>query len=173
LKHNGRSRAYRSKRRASSDTLPEVRILNRHRTTLGIIFAAIIPAAAVFPASAAGADPAQTAVTSSAVLIAPNSNAYAGVLLQHCAGTSATMRIILPGPRLLQQTEYLAVQVQSIQKPAIRVDANNEAPEVAGFEGHSTAGCLPTGTHVVLVSSPGGPLGGLLVVVGAGTTSKP
>ncbi len=115
----------------------------------------------------------QIAVSGDSVLLAPTTNAYAGVLLQHCAGGVATLRVILPEPRLLRDTEFLAVEVAGIETPAIRVDANKEAPEIVGFQGRSTVGCIAPGTHFVLVSSPGGVLRGLLLVLGAGILVTP
>ena len=82
------------------------------------------------------------------------------------------MRVVLARPQLLQSTQFLAIQVGGFAVPAIRVDANNEAPEVAAFEGVSTVGCASAGTVVSLVISPGGRLNTLLVVMGNGTFSK-
>jgi len=127
---------------------------------------ALLCAVAASPCAAA-----TSGVTGSVVLLTPGTNAYAGVLLEQCSGNFATMRVILAQPQLLQSTQFLAIQVGRIEVPAIRVDANNEGPEVAAFDGVSTAGCVAAGTRVSLVISPCGKLNSLLVVMGKGTLS--
>jgi len=107
-------------------------------------------------------------VTSSVVLLEPGTNTYEGVLLEQCVGDTATLRVVLQAPRLLQPQNALLVLAQATPNPAIRADAGNDMPAIAAFEGVSSIGCIAPGSKVVLVLNMGGLLGSLSVVVGSG-----
>jgi hypothetical protein len=82
--------------------------------------------------------------------------------------TVATVR--LRSPLTLTGTESLALYAQAIAEPVISVSASDPAgTEIREFHGKSAVGCVPDGTGVALVKSPGGDLGTLLIVLGTGT----
>jgi hypothetical protein len=82
--------------------------------------------------------------------------------------TFATVR--LDSPITLSGTESLALFAQAIAQPVISVTASDPAgTEIREFHGTSAVGCVPDGTGVALVKSPGGDLGTLLIVLGRGT----
>jgi hypothetical protein len=84
--------------------------------------------------------------------------------------TVATVR--LHAPLALQGTENLALFAKGINQPVISVDASDPAgTEINEFHGTSAVGCVPDGTGVALVKSPGGDLGSLLIVLATGTVS--
>jgi hypothetical protein len=82
--------------------------------------------------------------------------------------TVATVR--LGSPYTLKGTESLALYAQAIAQPVISVTASDPAgTEICEFHGTSAVGCVPDGTGVALVKSPGGDLGTLLIFIGTGT----
>jgi hypothetical protein len=82
--------------------------------------------------------------------------------------TVATVR--LDSPFTLTGTESLALYAQTIPQPVISVAASDPAgTEIREFHGTSAVGCVPDGTGVALVRSPGGDLGTLLIVLAKGT----
>jgi hypothetical protein len=82
--------------------------------------------------------------------------------------TFATVR--LHSPFTLSGTASLALYAQAIAEPVISVTASDPAgTEIREFHGKSSVGCVPDGTKVALVQSPGGDLGSLLIVLGTGT----
>jgi hypothetical protein len=82
--------------------------------------------------------------------------------------TFATVR--LESPFKLTGTESLALYAQTIPHPVISVAASDPAgTEIREFHGTSAVGCVPDGTGVALVKSPGGDLGTLLIVLATGT----
>ena len=89
----------------------------------------------------------------------------------HDYGTTlATVKLRAPlGPFTLQGTENLAIFAKGISQPVISVEASDPAgTEICEFHGTSAIGCVPDGTGVSLVKSPGGDLGTLLIVLATG-----
>ena len=89
----------------------------------------------------------------------------------HYGITLATVKLRAPlGPFNLQGTENLALFAKGISQPVISVEASDPAGiEISEFHGTSAIGCVPDGTGVSLVKSPGGDLGTLLIVLATGT----
>ena len=89
----------------------------------------------------------------------------------HDWGTTVTVRLRAPlAPFTLQGTESLAIFAKGSANPVISVEASDPAgTEISEFHGTSAIGCLPDGTGVALVKSPGGDLGTLLIVLATGT----
>ncbi len=86
-------------------------------------------------------------------------------------GTAATVR--LSTVFTLSGTESLALYAQGIDAVVIGVSASDPAgTEIREFHGTSTVGCIPDGTKISLVKSPGGDLGTLLIVLGTGTVKQ-
>jgi hypothetical protein len=93
----------------------------------------------------------------------------------HDDGTTfATVKLHAPlAPLKLQGTGSLAIFAKGISEPVIGVEAGDPAgTEVCEFHGKSAVGCVPQGTGVSLVKSPGGDLGTLLIVLGTGTVQS-
>ena len=75
-------------------------------------------------------------------------------------------------PFTLQGTENLAIFAKGISQPVISVEASDPAgTEICEFHGTSAIGCVPDGTGVSLVKSPGGDLGTLLIVLHWGSVA--
>jgi hypothetical protein len=90
----------------------------------------------------------------------------------HDYGTTfATVRLRASlAPFTLKGTESLAIYAKGIGQPVISVEASDPAgTEIREFHGRSAIGCLPDGTAVALVMSPGGDLSTLLAVLATGT----
>jgi len=87
--------------------------------------------------------------------------------------TFATVRLRAPlAPFTLQGTESLEVFAKGIAQPVISVHASDpEGTDIREFHGRSAIGCLPAGTQISLVKSPGGDLSTLLIVVATGTVN--
>ena len=85
--------------------------------------------------------------------------------------TFATVRLRAPlAPFTLQGTESLAIYARGSGQPVLSVEASDPAgTEICEFHGRSALGCLPEGTSIALVKSPGGDLGTLLIVLASGT----
>lgn len=103
-----------------------------------------------------------------------SSGAIVAVFNETChnhGSTNATIRLRPPlAPFRLQGTESLALYAKGIGEPVISVAASDPAgTEISEFHGKSAVGCLPDGTGVALVKSPGGDLGTLLIVLAQGT----
>src|SRR5580700_926215 len=93
----------------------------------------------------------------------------------HDHGTTvATARLRAPlAPFKLQGTETLAIFAKGISQPVISVEASDPAgTDICEFHGTSLIGCVPDGTGVTLVKSPGGNLGTLLIVLASGTVNN-
>ncbi len=86
-------------------------------------------------------------------------------------GTFATVRLRPPlAPFTLQGTESLDIFAEGSAEPVISVHASDPAgTEICEFHGRSALGCLPDGTKITLVKSPGGDLNTLLIVIASGT----
>lgn len=85
--------------------------------------------------------------------------------------TNVTVR--LQAPMHLQGTESLALYAASVAEPVISVAASDpDGTELSELHGKSTVGCVPNGTDVALVKSPGGQLGTLLIVLAKGTVKE-
>jgi len=85
--------------------------------------------------------------------------------------TLATVR--LRSPMTLSGTQTLALFAQGVGEAVISVAASDpDGTEIREFHGTSAAGCVPKGTQVALVRSPGGDLGTLLIVLGTGTVES-
>ena len=90
----------------------------------------------------------------------------------HDYGTTvATVKLRPPlAPFTLEGTESLALFARGIFQPVISVAASDPAgTEIREFHGTSAVGCIPDGTAISLIKSPGGDLGTLLIVVATGT----
>jgi hypothetical protein len=86
-------------------------------------------------------------------------------------GAVATVR--LSSVFTLSGTESLALYAQGIDAAVVGVAASDPAgTEIREFHGTSAVGCVPDGTKVSLVKSPGGDLGTLLIVLGTGTVKR-
>ncbi len=85
-------------------------------------------------------------------------------------GTTATVRLRSPlAPQTLTGTELLELFAEGNSHPALSVEASDPAgTDINEFHGKSAIGCLPAGTKVSLVKSPGGDLGTLLIVLASG-----
>jgi hypothetical protein len=58
-------------------------------------------------------------------------------------------------------------------RPVLTVEASDPSgTEIREFHGTSAIGCVPDGTGIALVKSPGGDLGTLLIVLATGTLSS-
>jgi hypothetical protein len=89
----------------------------------------------------------------------------------HYGVTVVTVR--LRAPVTLQGTELLAIYAKGIAQSVISVEASDPAgTEIREFHGRCEIGCVSDGTEIALVKSPGGDLGTLLIVLGAGTVSS-
>jgi hypothetical protein len=92
----------------------------------------------------------------------------------HDYGTTvATVKLRSPlAPFTLEGTESLALFARGIFQPVISVAASDPAgTEIREFHGTSAVGCIPDGTAISLIKSPGGDLGTLLIVVATGTVN--
>ena len=129
-----------------------------------------VAAVVLYPSmlSTVDAATATPGVTSSVVLLQPGTNIYVGVLLERCVGDTATIRVVLATPKLLEPQNALLVFIEGIHTPAIRARANGDMPEIAAFEGLSAIGCIAPGSKAVLALNVGGPLAGLDIVMGSG-----
>ena len=89
-----------------------------------------------------------------------------------CHDSFATVRLRSPlAPFTLQGTELLDF-AKGISQPVISVEASDPAgTEIYEFHGTSAIGCVPDGTGLALVKSPGGDLGSLLIVLATGTVN--
>jgi len=89
-------------------------------------------------------------------------------------GTFATVRLRAPlAPFTLQGTESLDIFAKGSSQPVISVQTSDPAgTEIHEFHGRSALGCLPDGTQISLVKSPGGDLNTLLIVLASGTVKK-
>ena len=85
--------------------------------------------------------------------------------------TAATVRLHAPlAPFKLTGTESLALYAKGIAQPVLTVEASDPTgTEIREFHGASAVGCVPDGTGVTLVQSPGGDLGTLLIILAKGT----
>lgn len=82
--------------------------------------------------------------------------------------TNVTIR--LQATMHLTGTESLALYAASVAEPVISVAASDpNGTDISELHGKSAVGCLPNGTEVALVESPGGQLGTLLIVLAKGT----
>ena len=101
----------------------------------------------------------------------PNSGQIVGTLVEHCHhDETATATVRLSSPQTISGTGRLAVYSTIKDEPIISVGADGTGPRtIHEFEGTSSLGCLPNGTGVSLVRTPGGKLGTLLEVLGNGT----
>ena len=87
---------------------------------------------------------------------------------QSYGATNVTVR--LRAPMHLKSTESLALYAASVAEPVISVAASDpDGTEISELHGKSAVGCLPNGTEIALVQSPGGQLGTLLIVLAKGT----
>ena len=83
----------------------------------------------------------------------------------------ATVRLKVP--MTLAGTESLAIFAKGNSHPVISVEASDpDGTEIREFHGASAIGCLPDGTGIALVKSPGGDLGSLLIVLATGTVKQ-
>ena len=91
-----------------------------------------------------------------------------------CGGTFATVRLRAPlAPFTLQGTESLDIFAKGNSQPVISVQTSDPAgTEICEFHGQSALGCLPDGTQITLVKSPGGDLSTLLIVLAGGIVKK-
>ena len=92
----------------------------------------------------------------------------------HDYGTTVvTVKLRPPlAPFTLAGTESLALYARGIFQPVISVAASDPAgTEICEFHGTSAVGCVPDGTGIALVKSPGGDLGTLLIVLATGTVN--
>jgi hypothetical protein len=89
----------------------------------------------------------------------------------HYGITVVTVRLRAPlAPVTLQGTESLAIFAKGVSRPVISVEASDPTgTEIREFHGTSGIGCVPDGTGIALVKSPGGDLGTLLIVLATGT----
>jgi len=86
----------------------------------------------------------------------------------HNHATLATVR--LHAPFKLRGTESLALYAKAIAQPVLTVEASDPAgTEIREFHGTSAVGCIPDGTGITLVHSPGGDLRTLLIILASGT----
>jgi hypothetical protein len=92
----------------------------------------------------------------------------------HYGVTIVTVRLRAPlAPVTLQGTELLAIYAKTISRPVLTVEASDPSgTEIREFHGTSAIGCVPDGTGIALVKSPGGDLGTLLIVLATGTLSS-
>jgi hypothetical protein len=73
----------------------------------------------------------------------------------------------------LQGTENLGIFAKGISQPVVSVEASDPTgTEICEFHGTRVIGCVPDGTGVALVKSPGGDLGTLLIVLATGTVNN-
>jgi hypothetical protein len=109
-----------------------------------------------------------------AVLHNPETNAIVADFTERCSVTgSARAKVTLRDSITISGTERLAIYSNIKDQEIIAVTATNgEETKIHEFSGESSLGCLPHNTQVSLVSSPGGPLGTLLVVLGKGTIQE-
>jgi hypothetical protein len=103
-----------------------------------------------------------------------NKGAVVAVFNETChdyGSTVATVRLREPlAPFALQGTESLALFAKGSSQAVIFVEATDPAgTEIREFHGRSGIGCVPDGTGVSLVKSPGGDLSTLLIVLATGT----
>jgi hypothetical protein len=87
--------------------------------------------------------------------------------------TVASVRIRTPlAPFTLQGTESIAIYAKTVSQAVLSVEASDPSgTEICEFHGTSAIGCVPRGTGIALVKSPGGDLGTLLIVLATGTVS--
>jgi hypothetical protein len=93
----------------------------------------------------------------------------------HDHGTTvATVELLAPlAPFKLQGTELLGIFAKGISQPVLSVEASDPTgTDIYEFHGASAIGCVPDGTGVTLVRSPGGDLKTLLIVLATGTVNK-
>src|SRR5271166_1207924 len=90
----------------------------------------------------------------------------------HADGTTAAT-VRLRTPITLQGTELLELVGTGTSTPMITVGASDPAgTEICEFHGKSAIGCIPEGADLMLVKTPGGPLGTLLIVIGKGKVHR-
>jgi hypothetical protein len=88
--------------------------------------------------------------------------------------TAATVRLRgTLSPFQLQGTESLAIYAKGMAQPVLTVEASDPAgTEICEFHGTSAVGCVPEGTTITLIRSPGGDLSTLLIVMASGTVKN-
>jgi hypothetical protein len=83
---------------------------------------------------------------------------------------SAYVTVRFRTPLTLQGTESFAIYAEGSSNTVISVEASDpDGTEIREFHGTNALGCLPDGTNIALVKSPGGDLGTLLIVIAKGT----
>ncbi len=93
----------------------------------------------------------------------------------HSHGTTvATVKLHSPlAPFNLSGTESLAIYAKGFSQPVLTVEASDPAgTDIGEFHGTSAIGCVPEGTGMSLIRSPGGDLGTLLIVLANGTVKN-
>ena len=117
---------------------------------------------------------ASGAVTEVATLIAPTTGAYVGTFTEQCGKNGkASVETYLAQPFTLTKTQYLAIDQKGTSTFSATVAGHGESVSITAFGGDGETGCIPVGTPVSLVVSPGGLLKGQLVIVGHGTIIAP
>lgn len=101
----------------------------------------------------------------------PESGQTVGTFVERCHHDgSATATVTLTSPQTISGTQRLEVYSTLKDEAIISVSADGVSQKtVHELEGTSSLGCLPKGTGVSLVRTPGGKLGTLLEVLGNGT----
>jgi hypothetical protein len=93
----------------------------------------------------------------------------------HSHGTTvATVKLHPPlAPFSLTGTESLSLFAKGTSQTVLTVEASDPGgTEINEFHGTSGIGCVPDGTALALVRSPGGDLGTLLIVLANGTVKN-
>ena len=134
------------------------------RSLFSLASAALV--AAAFLATPVGAQ--TLPATSTATLVDPNSHNYVGTFVQDCKGSKARALVYLAKPYLIDGAQALGIDPEGTSTLDISLAAGHESIAVSAFGGAAKDGCLPIGSKLVLVLSPGLETGGLLVVVGQG-----
>ena len=112
---------------------------------------------------------ATTSATATAVLVDPSNHNYVGTVVEDCRRGQNLVTVFLNPTRKISGTEELGIEPANTPTFVIGVSAQGGVLRLHSFGGISALGCLPSGTTVMLVFSPGGDLQTLLTVVGKGT----
>jgi hypothetical protein len=110
--------------------------------------------------------------TAAAVLVHPGSHAYVGTFVEDCSRSQTTVRAILEPSRTIMGTETLALEMSNTATFSASVTAQGGTLTLHAFGAASATGCIPPGSTIMLIYSPGGMLQSLLVLVGQGVVTS-
>lgn len=133
-----------------------------------VLYSFLIGALAFSAASAASAATNATRATATAVLLHPGNHVYMGTVIEDCSKSPATLTVYLEPSRSVEGTEILALEPPNTPTLSVSVSGQGASLDVHSFGGASATGCYPAGSTVMLVSSPGGMLQTLWLLLGEG-----